>query len=78
MTLGRWPFLEITGIDQRLIRWQSTRRQQIEEKELREQRRRLQNAAKRRLAAGQSRRPRPGRTGSASRSRAVMPASCPW
>ncbi|MEV7796298.1 hypothetical protein AB0O68_30590 [Streptomyces sp. NPDC087512] len=36
MPLGRWPVLEITGIDQR-----------------------LQNAAKHRLAAGQSRRPRP-------------------
>ncbi|RAS23972.1 TrwC relaxase [Streptomyces avidinii] len=31
VTPGRRPVMEITGIDQRLIGWQSTRRQQIEE-----------------------------------------------
>lgn len=45
-------------------------------KELREQRRRLQDAAKRRLTAGQSPRPAPGRTGSATPPYAAMPAPC--
>lgn len=31
VTLGRRPVMEIAGIDQRLIGWQSTRRQQIED-----------------------------------------------
>lgn len=31
MTPGRRPVMEISGIDQRLIGWQSTRRQQIED-----------------------------------------------
>lgn len=45
--------------------------------ELRRQRGRLKAAERRRLAAGQSRRPRPGRTGSATRPRAGMPGPCP-
>ncbi|GGR47897.1 hypothetical protein GCM10010497_59080 [Streptomyces cinereoruber] len=31
VTPGRWPVMEIAGIDRRLIGWQSTRRQQIED-----------------------------------------------
>lgn len=31
VTPGRRPVMEIAGIDQRLIGWQSTRRQQIED-----------------------------------------------